>query len=121
MSIVVILGGVTLPTPDLPFKRITTPNETDNTTLDGTIYTDFINRRRSWSMTWGALSETEYDAIRAIYNAQYTNQQYPILQIAHYSLVAAVKMNVTPEDDIRRDGTCIRGFGITLLEQYAVS
>lgn len=120
-NITVVLGGVTLPEPDVPFKRINIPNETDVRPLDGTLYTDFVSRLRGWRLEWGSLSEADYDAIVAIYEAQYTTEVYPVLEIEYYDIIAAVKVNRAPEADIRRGGTCIRGFWIELLEKYAVS
>lgn len=119
-NIVIVLGGQVLPQVDVPFKEITEPVESNNVTLDGTLYTDWVATRRSWSLTWGVLSKTEYDTIRAIFNSQYSNEAYPILQISYYSILVPVKVEIS-EKDIRWDGNCVRDFSIKLIEQYAVS
>lgn len=119
-NINVYLGGHLLPVPDVPFKRSLATSESTNQTLDNTIYTDFSNYRRIWSLQWGRLSATNYDLIMEVFEAQYANEAYPILQIDLYNIYAAVKMSVS-DQDIQMDGDCIVDFSITLEEQYAVS
>lgn len=123
MNINIILDGVTLPMPDVPFQEIFEGLETTNQTLDGSIYTDFIvpgHTRRSWSLAWAVLSKDDYDAIRAIRDAQYTDEAYPILQIDYYNVYAPVKVGLN-QKDIYLDGCRIQGIELTLAEQFAVS
>lgn len=101
-------------------KETTTPNESENITLDGTLYTDFINNRRSWLVGWEKLKAADYDTIRALYNAQYTSESVPIVQIPQYGITAPMKLNIS-DRDIRLNGEIIEGFSLTLKEQYAVS
>ena len=119
-NIVIILNGQELPLPDVPFKMITDENATDNITLDGTMYTDYINMRRSWTMEWARLSATQYQVIRDIYESQFSTGAYPILVIDYYDIAVPVKVSIN-DKDIRNDGDCIYGVEITLNEQYAVS
>lgn len=119
-NIVVALGGVTLPTPDLPFTRPVTPNETDVVTFDGTLYTDFTSYRRTWQLHWGRLSAEAYEAIEAIFQAQYTTGSYPVLQIDYYDIFVPVKVQMN-DKNIRKDGCDIVDVGITLLEKFSVS
>lgn len=115
----IIIDGVTLPLYK-SLKEMINPNETDNTTLDGTLYTDFVNNRRSWLVGWEKLKAADYDTIRALYNAQYTNEAYPVVQIPEYGVSAAMKINIS-DRNIRLNGEIIEGFSITLKEQYAIS
>lgn len=101
-------------------KEITDPNETDNTTLDGTLYTDFVNNRRSWLVGWEKLKAVDYDTIRTLYNQQYSNEAYHTVEIPEYGVTAAMKMNIS-DRNIRLNGEIIEGFSITLKEQYAIS
>lgn len=119
-NITIVLDGVTLPTPNVPFKELNGENATDVRTLDGTLYTDWINRLRSWELTWLSLSATEYDAIKQIYDNQFTNNAYPLLEIDFYGISVLAKVGVN-EKDIRWDGDCVHGFSITLTEQWAIS
>lgn len=119
-NIVVILGGHTLPTPDLPFTRPLEPNEADVETLDGTLYTDFTNYRRVWNMTWGRLLAEQYEVIEGIFTQQYETGSYPMLQIDHYGINVPVKVKMNPQS-IRNDGCEVTGAEITLTEKYAIS
>ena len=96
------------------------PNETDNTTLDGTLYTDFVNNRRGWVVGWEKLKAANYDIIRAIYSEQYQYEAYHTVEIPEYGVTAAMKINIS-DRNIRLNGEIIEGVSITLKEQYAIS
>ena len=101
-------------------KEIIDPNETDNVTLDGTLYTDFVNNRRSWQVAWEKLKAVNYDVVRSLYNEQYQYEAYHTFELPEYGITAAMKMNIT-DRNIRLNGEIIEGFSITLKEQYAIS
>lgn len=111
-------------TVDLPLystlREIVNPNETDNQTLDGTIYTDFVNIRRSWNIGWEKLKAADYELIRQIYEEQYQYEAYPTIEIPEYGITAAMKVNIS-DRNIRLNGEIIEGVSITLKEQYAIS
>lgn len=122
MSIIVhrITGGeVTLPKYKT-LKEIIDPNETDNTTLDGTLYTDFVNNRRGWIVAWEKLLADDYDTIRALYNEQYQHEDYHEIEIPEYGISARMKINIS-DRNIRLNGVIMEGVSITLKEQYAIS
>lgn len=96
------------------------PIESKNITLDGTLYTDFVNNRRSWVVGWEKLKAADYDIIRAIYNRQYTTENIPIVFLVEYNISAPMKFEIS-DRNIRLNGEIIEGVTITLLEQYAVS
>lgn len=96
------------------------PLESKNVTLDGTLYTDFINNRRSWVVGWEKLKSSDYDTIRAIYNRQYTSENVPIVFLVEYGISAPMKFEIS-DRNIRLNGEIIEGVTVTLLEQYAVS
>lgn len=115
-----ILGGRLLPKPST-FKRTLIPNETDITTLGGTLFTDFVNNRREWEVGWKLiLEDTDYDTIQDLYLEQYENQTYHLLQFDAYGIYTPVKMNISAQK-IKHNGTLIEAFTITLKEQYAIS
>lgn len=101
-------------------KEMVDPNETDNTTLDGTLYTDFVNNRRSWMVAWDKLKAADYDTIRALYDEQYQYEAYHTFVLPEYGVSAAMKINIS-DRNIRLNGEIIEGFSITLKEQYAIS
>lgn len=101
-------------------KESVDPNETDNVTLDGTLYTDFVNNRRGWQVAWEKLKAADYDVVRALYNEQYQYEAYHTYELPEYGITAPMKMNIT-DRNIRLNGEIIEGFSITLKEQYAIS
>lgn len=101
-------------------NEMTQPNESDNTTLDGTLYTDFVNNRRGWIVSWERMKAADYEIVRSIYDEQYQHEAYPKFDLPEYGVSALMKMNVS-DRDIRLNGEIIEGFSITLKEQYAIS
>lgn len=101
-------------------REQTSAIESENVTLDGTMYTDFTSNRRAWVVGWNKLKAADYDTIRALYNAQYSTESIPLVEIPEYGIVAPMKL-VISDRDIRLNGEIIEGFTLTLKEQYAVS
>lgn len=101
-------------------KEIVSPNETDNVTLDGTLYTDFVNNRRAWDVGWEKLKAADYDLVRALYNEQYSYEAYHTFELPEYGITAPMKINIS-DRNIRLNGAIMEGFSITLKEQYAIS
>lgn len=120
----IIVTRLTGETVELPLystlKEIVNPNETDNETLDGTLYTDFVNNRRAWQVAWDKLKTADYDIIRAIYNQQYTYEGYAKYTLPEFGVSTRMKMNIS-DRNIRLNGEIVEGFSITLKEQYAIS
>jgi hypothetical protein len=94
--------------------------ESENVTLDGSMFTDFTSNRRAWVVGWEKLKAADYDIIRAIYNRQYANEAIPTVQLVEYGIIAPMKF-VISDRQIRLNGEIIEGFTATLKEQYAVS
>jgi hypothetical protein len=115
----IIVDSTTLPMYST-LREITTPNESENITLDGTLYTQFINNRRTWIVGWEKLKAVDYDTIRALYDAQYATETIPVVEIPEYGITAPMKI-VISDRSIRLKGEIIEGFSITLKEQYAIS
>ena len=115
-----VLGGQLLPKPTT-FKRIVDTNETDRVTLGGTLYTDFINTRRSWEVSWKLLKASDYTIINNLFYGQYSNESYYYLQFNAYSLYVPVKIEIDKNQNIRYNGGFYEGFKIILKEQYAIS
>ena len=101
-------------------REVLDPIESKNITLDGTLYTDFVNNRRSWVVGWEKLKAVDYDTIRAIYNRQYTTENVPIIFLVEYGISTPMKFEIS-DRNIRLNGEIIEGVTVTLLEQYAVS
>lgn len=101
-------------------REQTSAIESENVTLDGTMYTDFNSNRRAWVVGWNKLKADDYDVIRALYNAQYSTESIPLVEIPEYGVTAPMKL-VISDRDIRLNGEIIEGFTLTLKEQYAIS
>lgn len=115
----IIVGSTVLPLYSTLKEQIS-PNESESVTLDGTMYTDFVNNRRSWVVGWEKLKAADYDTIRQLYNDQYINEAIPVVEIPEYSITAPMKISIS-DRDIRLNGEIIEGFSIILKEQYAIS
>lgn len=115
----IIIGATTIPLYST-LREVTEPIESENITLDGTLYTDFTSNRRAWVVGWEKLKEADYATLRALYDAQYSTESIPIVQIPEYGISAPMKLNIS-DRDIRLNGEIIENFNMTLKEQYAVS
>lgn len=102
------------------FKELLKANESNNQTLDGSIYTDFMGLNRSWQIKWPRLTDVQYDAIRALYDSQYANESYLHLEIPYYSIDTTAKLEISAKD-IRWDGCYIYDFSVTIIEALSVS
>lgn len=111
----------TLRLPDYgELKEITQPNAAKNYALDGSLYVDFYNNRRSWQITWKLLTVADYDLIRAKYDKQFSTQQMLQFIVDGLNLFVPVYISIN-EKSIKYNGQLIEGFSITLEEQYAIS
>ncbi len=118
-DMIIILGGVEMPKfTDL--KRLLDPNETDIETLGGNLFTDFINNRRSWRLSWKLLKEEDYTTIQNLFLEQYEIGVYHPLQIDAYNLYTPVKMEIS-DHDIKHNGGFVEGFSVLLKEQVGFS
>lgn len=115
----IVLDGVDLPVPD-SFILDSRPNSSDNMTLNATLYTDFVNVSRSWTVTWTTMCKEEYDALYDIWFNQFSTFEYPTLEVDYYGIAVPVKVDMNPKD-IRWDGNNIRNIQIVLREQNAIS
>lgn len=118
-DLTIILGGLTLPN-QAQLVETTTPNEADVTTLDGSLYTDFINIRRSWSVVFPPICSADYKAIYALYFSQYTNETYLRLECDALSILTTVKANIS-DKNFQWNGDQLTNFSLTLQEAYAIS
>lgn len=80
------LSGDAMPPIELDFIDTPIENAVDVETLSGSMYTDFTSIQRAWTFNYDSLTETEYNDLRAKYDAQFTAYQYPTLSIPYYSV-----------------------------------
>lgn len=115
----IIIGSTTLPLYST-LREQTNTIESENVTLDGTMFTDFTSTRRAWVVGWSKLKEADYATVRALFDAQYATDSIPIVQIPEYGITAPMKLDIS-DRDIRMNGEIIENFSLTLKEQYAIS
>lgn len=85
--ITVSVNGTAYPPLEVEFVNNNLANAVDVVTLDNSMYTDFVNNTyNTWSLQYDSLTEAEYDAIKADYDAQFIDYQYPTLSIPYYSV-----------------------------------
>lgn len=118
-KLTIVLGGVTLPD-QTQLVETTTPNETDTMTLNGDLYTDFVNYRRSWAVSLLPLCREDFEVIYAVYTGQYANESYVTFVCEARDISTIVKVNIS-DQDIKWNGDQVDGFTLTLKEQHAIS
>lgn len=109
-------GTLQLPPIEQQFLNTPIENAVDVQTLDGNIYTDFTNQKGQWEFNYDSLTEDEYNAIRAYYDAQFTLYSYPALSIPHYSLANKTVRMYINEKDIWNHCGAIQNVKLTFRE-----
>lgn len=113
------LGGRTLPKYNGLVKQLPT-NESENLTLDGTLYTDWFNRRRTWVITYELLTIAEFQTIQTLYDEQYSLNKYHMYQFDAQSIYVPVKMSLN-EAAIKHGSQYVENVQITLKEKNPIS
>ena len=115
----IYLNGTRLPDYSA-FVKDVIENSTDNETQGGRIYTDFLNLRRTWKITWNLSTEAEFNLINGFYLWQFTNYQYPILFVPAYGLSKPVKLTRS-EQNVKWNGEYTQDFTLLATERDAFS
>lgn len=92
------LNGVQMPPIEQDFINTPLENATDVQVLSGDIYTDFISQGSQWTFNYDSLTETQYNALRAAYDAQFTSHVYPTLAIPYYSVSSKARMTINDKN-----------------------
>lgn len=99
-------GTITLPALEVPLTIGTIEGASDVETLDKNIYTDFITTKRQISHSWSFLSEAQFNAIKAYYDRQFTDFQYPSITISALGITdMTARMTLNPQSIIDHCGT----------------
>lgn len=112
----ITIDGLTLPNWNT-LRETTQPNAPKKQSLDGTLYVDFFNNRRSWFIQWDLLTVEQYDQIRAKYDKQFDTG---MLAVTIDGLTVLMYININ-DKNIKYNGRYVENFGITLEEQHAIS
>jgi len=120
-TIEIKVNGINWPSLHAPFIEIPIENATDIITLDGTMYTDFINERRQWKLHWSVLESNQYNIIKTAYRSQFLNESYLTVDIPFYGINGVLMRMFLNEKNIRNAGDCILGVEVILTEKRAIN
>lgn len=114
MDMNIILGGVLLPNFGTLGRQLK-PGESDHVTLGGHLYTDFLNIKRVWTLSWEILKFTDYQTLLNLYYRQHRDKVYLDLQIDAYSIYCKARIDIS-ERDLKHNGVVVKAFTVTLTE-----
>lgn len=115
--ITILVNGVAYPPIELDFINRNLEAATDVVTLDNSMYTDFVNNTHdTWSLQWDSMSEAQYNAIKADYDAQFTTYSYPTISIPYYSVTDVPARMTINEKDIWNHCGDVKNVQITFRE-----
>lgn len=93
------LNGIELPMLEIPFLKHPVEKSVTVETLDGNVYVDFIALKDQWEISWASLTDGEYETLWTIYESQFITNQFPLLDIPYYNVVALpVRMTINTKD-----------------------
>lgn len=93
-----------------------------NYPLAGNLYIDFFSRRGGWKYTFDTLTAAEYADLRAIYEDQFTNEEFLTFDRTGLSGdYEVVFLNLPAEHNIVWDQQAVLGLQILLEPRDAIS
>lgn len=115
-------------TVDLPnyardgYQKLITPNTAKNITLSGKLYVDFFNNRGGHKFTYDTLTADEYNDLRAIWQDQFTNEEFLTFDPTGLSGdYQSVFLSLPAESNVVWDQAAVLGLVITLEPEDADS
>lgn len=97
------------------YQELITPNYTKNVTLDGSMFVDFFNVRGGWKITFDAITAAQYEELRAIFDDQFTNEEFLTFDRTGLSGdFETVFLTMPPERNIVWDQNAVLGLQIML-------
>ena len=89
------INGWQMPAIELDFIDTPIENATDVITIDGSIYTDFVNQLKEWTFNYSTMTKAEYDRLRSEYDKQFTSYEYPTLEIPFFGFSGKTRMYIS--------------------------
>lgn len=90
----------------IPIKDTDIEGASDNTTLNGNVYTDFLYIKKEYQNTFAWLSEEEYAILDGFYRRQFTNGKYPLMTMTELGVDnLPVRLNITNGGIVDNCGT----------------
>lgn len=103
-------------------QELIVPNHAKNVSLSGKLYVDFYNNRGGWRITFDAITAAEYALLRAVYDDQFTNEEFLTFDRTGLSGdIESVFLNMPPERNIVWNQEAVLGLEIMLEPENANS
>lgn len=102
------------------FRRTDTPSESNNRTLAGVLYTDFLFTARSFEIFWENMPYDDYMDVINLYLSQYQNASYYIMEFPELGISMPVKLSIG-RHSIKYNRTLIDSFTLFIEEKYPIS
>lgn len=96
------------------------PNSAENITLNGSMYVDYIYRRRTWTLNWNIISKTTFNNIKTRYDLQYTDGLLATVHIPERDINVLCHLQINTLN-LKYDDQWIEGFELTIEEMGAIS
>lgn len=106
---------------EIPITDDDIEGASDNTTLDGNVYTDFLYLKKKWKQSFKQMDNTTYQRLRGFYTRQFSTGVYPELSMTNLStnttLVNSQAVRMTLKDGgVINECGCRRNVQIELRE-----
>lgn len=106
---------------EIPITDDDIEGASDNTTLDGNVYTDFLYLKKKWKQSFKQMDNTTYRRLRGFYTRQFSTGVYPELSMTNLAtnttLVSSQAVRMTLKDGgVINECGCRRNVQIELRE-----
>lgn len=106
---------------EIPITDDDIEGASDNTTLDGNVYTDFLYLKKKWKQSFKQMDNTTYQRLRGFYTRQFSTGVYPELSMTNLAtnttLVSSQAVRMTLKDGgVINECGCRRNVQIELRE-----
>lgn len=81
---------------EVPIEDKDIEGTTDNTTIDGNVFTDYLWLKKQWTQKWSIMDATTYAQLRGFYTRQFSNAEVP-----QYALAEGDGTAITPATHVR--------------------
>lgn len=96
------------------------PGSSENITLNGSMYVDYMYRRRSWTLRWDIISRDTFEDIKDRYDSQFTTGNLANVHIPSRSINVACHLKINLMN-LKYNDQWIENFELTIEELGAIS
>lgn len=103
-------------------RELIDQNFAKNRTLDGTLFVDFFNNIGGWKVEFDVITRAEWDELKALYNDQFTNEEFLLLNDPDIPVVDfSVFLSLPKERNLAWNKSVVKDLTITLEAESADS